>query len=273
MKPGILLFASCILLYSGNISAQEKYSAVLKKDTLQFSDDTLVLGAGDYRGQIHWQKSADQYLWENIDGAESDSLMIRIDTCGYYRFMISEGTCQPFYSDVTQVYVKDSCLFLPEKFTGDYITILEHWNDHSGDAYYSVKVVKNLTLSTDDKLVLDITGLFTGNNSSRYRISIDLKTQLISTDSADAMVVDTDLYGWGFGRLWFEDFTAPYLSTCGGYIRFTVTPYLLDMGLWFDTSITYFIGPGAPIIRYKKNSGRVESPITPGNLHNRIGKK
>ena len=46
MKPGILLFASCILLYSGNISAQEKYSAVLKKDTLQFSDDTLVLGAG-----------------------------------------------------------------------------------------------------------------------------------------------------------------------------------------------------------------------------------
>ncbi len=256
LKTLHIFFIAGYLLFFGIASGQDQFLAILKDDTLRFGDDTLMLSAGEYRGDIQWQSSADIHLWDNINGAVYDSLQIRVDTCAYYRFKVSEGTCQPVYSDVTQVYVKDTCDFFPSKLIGDYITVLEHWNDNSGNGYYSVQVSKNMDLSTEDKLVLDISGLFTMNKASNFRISINLDTHLISSDPEDAMVVETDLFGWGYGRLWFEEFSAPYVNTCKDYIRFTVTPYLRDVGAWFGTYVTYYIGPGAAFVRYDKKSAK-----------------
>ena len=261
-NPKLFLFAAIISLYGGLLSAQEKYVTILNKDTLNFSQDTLTLRAAGFRGQIRWQGSGNQHSWSNIWGEASDSLMVSLDSCGYYRYLVSEGTCDPLFSEITQVYVKDSCLFNPARFIGDYITILEHWNDGSRNSYYSVRVLKNTVLSSEGKLVLYIVGLFTGNKTSHYRISIDLKTQLISADPDNAMVVDSDLNGLGYGRLWFDDFTAPYVSTCNNYLRFTVTPILHDTGMWFGTYITYYIGPGAAFIRYDKK-GLKDTPVRP----------
>lgn len=253
IKPAIIKFAAILLIIAGEVSAQSNRTVVFRKDTITNPGKSLVLYAGPYRGNITWQSSADRYAWKDIRDTGPDSLILNIDSSAYYRFRVVEGSCDPVYSEVTQVYVSDSCAFNPSMFVGQYITVLEHWNNNSGNSYYTVKVSRNADLSSESKMVLDITGLFTTNKSSQYRISVDMETQLISTAPEDEMVVDSDLNDWGFGRLWFQEFTAPFISTCGKYLRFTVTPYLNDTGLWFNSSITYFIGPGAVNIRYDKD--------------------
>ncbi|HYW96712.1 MAG TPA: hypothetical protein VE870_14045 [Bacteroidales bacterium] len=245
----VVLFFIC-----GNLNAQKKNTIVFKQDTTGITDDTLILEAGDYRGTIEWQVSEDQYYWRSIEGANTDNLIIEMDSCSYYRYMVSEGTCDPVYSEITQVYVPDTCTFNQSGFIGPYVTVLEHWNNKPDNSYYSVGVVRNDELSTNRKLVLDITGLFTGKKDSHYSIAIDMETQLILAFPDDVIVVDTDVGDTGYGRLWFDDFTAPYVSTCNGYLKFTVTPYLHDTGLWYGSTVTYYIGPGAVNIRYEKKS-------------------
>ncbi len=170
------------------------------------------------------------------------------------------------------VHLPVPCPFVEADYLGDAVDALEHWNDNSGDAAYTVSMTKNADMSTTDNLVIDIVGLFTGDASSTYQLAIDTKTyQITSPGGASVMVVPVDLFGWGYGRLWFDDFTEPQLNTCDQYIQFSVTPSLNDTGLWWGTNVTYYLGPGASNVTPKKSVGT--SQINTAVLHDRLIKK
>ena len=57
------------------------------------------------RGNIQWQKSADQVNWLIMNGATDDTLCFAAFGSSYYRAEIREGTCAPFFSSVMQVTI------------------------------------------------------------------------------------------------------------------------------------------------------------------------
>jgi hypothetical protein len=143
------------------------------------------------------------------------------------------------------------CPFVPDDYVGT-MDVYEQWNDGSGDATYTAEVSINADLTDDTRVVYDIYNLFTGDASSFWQVAIDRKTYAVSHYEDPArpadeveMVVDVDLFGWGLGRLWFEDWAEAMLETCNSYIEFTITPVLNDTGLWWGTTVTYYIGDGA----------------------------
>jgi uncharacterized protein (TIGR02145 family) len=72
-----------------------------------YENDSVVLYVNNIRGHVQWQVSEDKILWENIDGKTNASLSIYVDSSAFYRAMITEGTCEPVYSDpvlIAQVY-------------------------------------------------------------------------------------------------------------------------------------------------------------------------
>jgi len=162
------------------------------------------------------------------------------------------------------------CPFVPDEFTGDAVDVLEHWNDNSGDAFYPATVSINQDLSNGDTLVYEFVGLFTGDNTSTYSLLVNKKTyQIYEPDPGNMIVVNEDLFGWGYGRLWFDNFTEPLLGTCEKYIRFTVTPDLNDAGVWFGSTVTYYVGPGAGDVTFgKKDAGIQEKGY--GVLRDRV---
>ena len=106
-------------------------------------------------------------------------------------------------------------------------------------------------LATTDTLVFEIQGLFTqvvsGPSESRYFVRVALKTlSLVGPSEYSILAVADDLFGWGYGRLWFENFRDPYMNTCLEYMKFTVEADLNDTGYWFgpDGPI-FYVGPGA----------------------------
>jgi hypothetical protein len=170
------------------------------------------------------------------------------------------------------VHLPVPCPFVEADYLGDAVDALEHWNDNSGDAFYPVSITKNADLSSEGNLVIDIVGLFTGDATSTFQLDIDTKTYQISAPGGSSVVVvNEDLFGWGYGRLFFDDFTEPLLGTCEGYIRFTVTPSLNDTGLWWGTTVTYYLGPGAGDVTFKKAGTANEAGY--GVLRDRLVKK
>lgn len=89
MKKYFTLLFSILLLSQFSIAQ----NTICEGDT-----GTFVLQG--YSGNIQWQKSTDLTSWTNVSGAINDELTI-IGTTGleYYRAEVTEGTCNPFYSD------------------------------------------------------------------------------------------------------------------------------------------------------------------------------
>jgi len=97
---------SIILFCSIFIYPQSAFSQILitKNDTIQLLQDSAILTVNDYRGQIQWQQSADSVSWQDILNAQQENLLLTgIDSSGYYRAKITEGTCNPAYSDVLRI--------------------------------------------------------------------------------------------------------------------------------------------------------------------------
>ncbi len=161
------------------------------------------------------------------------------------------------------VHLPVPCPFVEADYEGDAIDALEHWNDNSGDAFYPVSITKNVDQSNGDTLKLDIVGLFSGDATSTFQIAVNTKTYQVSCPGGKSViVVPTDFAGWGYGRLWFENFTDPLLNTCDGYIRFTVSPSLNDSGLWWGANaVTYYIGPGSGDVTFKKSAGNAATGV------------
>ena len=94
---GFLYFLSTL---TGN--AQHK---VLLIQTQYTAGDTAKLLVPEHRGDIKWQKSTDQSQWFDIPGEASDSLLYIVDTSRYIRAIITEGTCQPLFSDTIYIAI------------------------------------------------------------------------------------------------------------------------------------------------------------------------
>jgi len=162
------------------------------------------------------------------------------------------------------------CPFVETDYAGT-MDVYEKWNDGSGDAVYTAEVTINTDLSDENTIVYDIVGLFTGDESSFFQVQVDLKTYTLTQyidptrpDDEANLVVDEDLFGWGYGRLWFDDFKDAMMETCQFYMVFTVTPGLNDSGLWWGQDVvTYYIGPGAIAGGSAKKSAEDAGPKDP----------
>jgi len=162
------------------------------------------------------------------------------------------------------------CPFVETDYAGT-MDVYEKWNDGSGDATYTAEVTINSDLSDENTVVYDIVGLFTGDDACFFQVQVDRKTYTLTqyidpsrpADEAN-LVVDADLFGWGLGRLWFDDFKDAMLVTCQQYMIFTVTPGLNDTGLWWgQDAVTYYIGPGALDAGSAKKSTDGSGPKNP----------
>lgn len=58
-----------------------------------------------HRGAVQWESSQDQITWTAMPGGTSDTLCFTATAGGYYRAVITEGTCAPVYSSVSTVTV------------------------------------------------------------------------------------------------------------------------------------------------------------------------
>jgi hypothetical protein len=70
--------------------------------------DSIVLYSPSPRGDIQWQISTDGTVWNDIESANSDTLGIKPESSVYYRTKITEGTCEPFYTEHIIVEVDNS---------------------------------------------------------------------------------------------------------------------------------------------------------------------
>jgi uncharacterized protein (TIGR02145 family) len=69
---------------------------------------TVVLRLKEYTGNIQWQHSDDSLTWTDIDGENSDTLIVfSCERNKYIRAEVSIGNCDPFYSDITFIESPD----------------------------------------------------------------------------------------------------------------------------------------------------------------------
>lgn len=80
-------------------------SGFLHSQTTVCQGDTVYITLAGYRGDIQWQESTDSIQWNNIAGANNDTLMVIASNTSYFRAEVTEGTCLPFYSDTTLLEV------------------------------------------------------------------------------------------------------------------------------------------------------------------------
>ncbi len=95
MKRTIIILLSLFIVVSA-------YSQqfVCRQDTVHF-----VLP--EYRGKLSWQKSYNGVDWTTLSGSKSDTLMIIGVEPAWYRSEITEGTCNPYYSDVILLMINE----------------------------------------------------------------------------------------------------------------------------------------------------------------------
>jgi hypothetical protein len=68
----------------------------------------VYLTAGTYRGLLQWQSSTDGGItWNNIVGATGDTAVVAPTDSVWYRAMITEGNCNPVYSDTSTVVISN----------------------------------------------------------------------------------------------------------------------------------------------------------------------
>jgi uncharacterized protein (TIGR02145 family) len=80
----------------------------VKAQTVNYGDLVRLKVTTSYRGIIIWQKSLDSITWSDIPGATKDSLDVTVTSAIYFQAKITEGTCQPVYSNVRYISTK-SC--------------------------------------------------------------------------------------------------------------------------------------------------------------------
>jgi len=88
-------------------SVFSQYYVKFKSDSLGFVKDSVILSIQAEAADIEWQVSNDSVTWHSLDET-NDSLLIRIDSCAYYRAVLTDGTCYPLKSDVARVAFQSS---------------------------------------------------------------------------------------------------------------------------------------------------------------------
>lgn len=100
------IFTFFIFLFSfSTLFAQILYT---RKDTILITQDSITLKAGEFRGAIQWQYSADKKIWNNLNGKVKERLKLIKSAKGYYRAEIIDHNCTPVYSDTAQIKIEFS---------------------------------------------------------------------------------------------------------------------------------------------------------------------
>jgi len=128
----ILITAVVVLFCSVKLDAQS-VSAIYYPD----NGDTVIFHLNGYHGNVQWQKSYDTLSWTDIVGATHDTLITLVDTNCYYRAVVSEGTCTPFYSENKKV---NTLVLNPKTYTIDTskATLISDSTQISNGIYYYV---------------------------------------------------------------------------------------------------------------------------------------
>jgi uncharacterized protein (TIGR02145 family) len=95
---GIIL----LLIAGGSAFSQH---VIVNSDVVPYEKDNVILVIDEVRGNIHWEVSTDKVKWTTIPGENSTTLDIQVERSAYYRAVISEGTCNPIYSETALVAV------------------------------------------------------------------------------------------------------------------------------------------------------------------------
>jgi hypothetical protein len=79
-------------------------SITAQAQTALCNGDSLTLNLSGQTGVIQWQSSTDGgATWNSISGATSASLVDYPMQATWYRAVVTNGTCNPFYSDTTHI--------------------------------------------------------------------------------------------------------------------------------------------------------------------------
>jgi uncharacterized protein (TIGR02145 family) len=155
MKKLITILALLMLVLGTGIAQTHTYCP----------GDSVYLGLATYRGNLQWQQSTDSLNWSNISGATFSPYGFKFASNKYYRAMITDGNCNPFYSPVQRVINSSNCQ--PQ--------------------YPSGSVFCNGATA-----VVDVTNPYTG----KTWMDRNLGATQVATTSTDANAYG-DLYQWG----------------------------------------------------------------------------
>jgi hypothetical protein len=100
IKPRLAMAA--LALMSVGIAANAQYPFTIKgtAHALLENDSVVIPSPQTFRGAVEWQKSYDSITWAVVKTAEAvDTLDINADSVEIYRLAVTEGTCNPVYSD------------------------------------------------------------------------------------------------------------------------------------------------------------------------------
>jgi len=67
--------------------------------------EEVTIRLSEFRGDIQWEKSADNLNWEIINGENTDSIKIIASDSSYFRANMSEGVCNTYYTQVCSLFV------------------------------------------------------------------------------------------------------------------------------------------------------------------------
>jgi len=93
-----------ILLLLAGASAFSQH-VIVKSNIVPYENDYVRLVIDEVRGDIHWEVSTNKVNWTTIPGNNSTTLDIQVNRSAYYRAVITEGSCNPIYSDTALVAV------------------------------------------------------------------------------------------------------------------------------------------------------------------------
>jgi len=95
-----LLLLLCTVIAAVQLTAQ---SVIIRDSKRTYENDSVILFLNNIRGTVHWESSANLAVWDSLAGQNHDTLGLHVDHSAYYRAVIREGTCAPFYSDTVLI--------------------------------------------------------------------------------------------------------------------------------------------------------------------------
>lgn len=78
--------------------------ALVQAQTTVCADGAVQFNLATYNGSVQWQQSLDGTTWTNISGQTGSTLIITPLAVTWYRAEITNGTCNPIWSDTSQVF-------------------------------------------------------------------------------------------------------------------------------------------------------------------------
>jgi hypothetical protein len=80
--------------------------------------ETICVTTTSFNGTIQWQSSVDASTWVDIAGATNDTACFVINSNTYYRGVITENSCDPFFTDTSYFMVHNFDRVVNFNFTG-----------------------------------------------------------------------------------------------------------------------------------------------------------